>query len=145
MGNTISTSDKATHCVYNKTDFKTTISIIKDAHSVMQFYASFLLLPKLPSDVTMFKNYNDITEQVFNSRRKEEIPELTKINPAIKSYYNVLSMLDSIKGMYITSSDETKRSLIEQAFNLTYNVLVLLINELGNSCDAYGSEVIVKK
>lgn len=134
MGNAASSIQTATHCIYKKTDFKDVINLIRDAHSVMQYYASLSLLPRLPSDLQSFKNFNEISEAYFNIHRKDNIPALTAINPVLKSYFDVYALLNALKFNYTKSTDDQKRALVEDAFNACYAMLTSLIEELNESC-----------
>jgi hypothetical protein len=102
----------------------------------MQYYASVLLLNRLPAQIPLYKNYSPLTEAIFNTRRNESNPELSKIDSKIQNYYDMYSMLKSFKTDYESVSEQdAKRDKLGKVFELTYTVMKLLTAELGTSCE----------
>ena len=138
MGNSQSSQkEQAMYCSYSKIQFKDLIAVIQDSHAVMQFYASSLLLPKIPIKLVDYKGYNSYTEDVFNARRHQKIDELTRIDPGLNNLYDVYSYVRNFKETYESQSDELDRKLeLGRAFEITYGVMQYLIKELAYSCEA---------
>lgn len=133
--------ETAQYCKYNKKDFAQRIEVVRDAHTVMQYFASLLLSKQsMPMQLSNYPNYGDAAEDYFNSKRKQEMSDLTAINPKITSYYAFYSALGNLQGEYEKPemTEETRRGKIEQVFNLSYTILKLLIEELLQSCDDQG-------
>ena len=124
-------------CKYNKKDFNELIEVIKDAHRVVQYYATVLLKEKMPIQVDVV-NFGESAEDHFNSRRKEEIPEFMEINDKIKNYYDFYKALDNLPVEYSRNdiTENERRNKITQVFNLCHVTLSLLIQELGVSCES---------
>lgn len=123
-------------CRYNKQEFNNKIAIVQDAHNVLQFYAKQLLSEKMPIQLD-YTNYNEISEDYFNTRRKDEIPEFTEANPKIKNYYDFYKAIESLDREYTRNdiTENERRQKITDVFNLCQIVLTVLVNELGVSCE----------
>lgn len=139
MGNLFS-SPTPISCTFNKKDFNQKLDIIRDTHSVLQFYANLLLLEKLPISLPEYKNFNQATEDSFNSRRKETIASLTSFNPKLATYYDFYNALLNLSKEYekpdITSQE--RRAKITEIFNTCHVVLKELVEELWTNCETFG-------
>lgn len=127
----------AQNCVYNKRDFNRRIDIVKNAHEIVQFYASQLLREKMPVQLEEYKTYNEEAEKYFNTRRKEEIQSFIEINPKVKNFYDFYNALQNMQYEYEKTdiTENERRAKITSVFNLAHLVLKLLIEELWESCD----------
>ena len=137
MGGSTSTLASAESCVMNKKTFNEKIDIIRDAHSLMQYYGSLLLAVRMPIKLDEYRQYSRVSEDYFNTRRKDTISDLQAINPAFNNYYDFYKALGVLQIEYerndITEADRKKK--LESVFNASYVVLKLLIEELWESCD----------
>jgi hypothetical protein len=127
----------ATMCKYQKQDFNTKINVIKDAHTVLQFYASILLKEKMPVQLPEYKNYSDVSEDYFNQKRKDQYEELSSINPKINNYYDFYNALRILQQEYERGdiTENERRSKILNIFDISYAILKKLIEELSDSCE----------
>jgi hypothetical protein len=139
MGGSTSTIES---CVYNKNDFENKIIIIKDAHEIVQYYANLLMNEKMPLKFE-YLNYNSISEDYFNSRRKDVMGDLQSINSKINNYYDIYNGLNNLEREYEKNdiTENERRTKITEVWKLTYAVLKLLIEELWESCDIQGRPV----
>lgn len=139
-GNSKQSADLAQNCVYSKTDFQTRVQIIQNAHSMVQFYANLLLSEKMPLQLQEYRNYSDVAENYFNSKRKETNSDIQEINPKLRNYYDFFNALNNLQMEYekpeITESD--RRRKVRDIFDVSYVVLRLLVEELWESCDVQG-------
>lgn len=118
-------------CKYNKSSFNEKLNIIRDAHDVSQYYASLLLLEKLPLKLSIYKNYNDASEEYFNPTRK------TILNDLGSSYYQFYQYLNSIQEIYEQpdNSETDRRLLLTNIFNKCYVVQKYIIEDLWDDCN----------
>lgn len=136
MGSGQSTPELANYCSYKKSDFKELIETIKDSHAVMQYYASILLLDRMPTQLPMYKNYNQMTEAIFNARRSETNSAINAVHDKLNSYYDVYVLLRVLKPEFEKNIEEKdRREHVTKIFNVTYTVMKLLIEELLTSCE----------
>ncbi len=136
MGGGQSAPQLANYCSFKKTEFKETIEIIKDSHAVMQYYASILLLSRMPNQLPMYKNYTPLSEAVFNYRRLESISGINTVDDKLNSYYDVYNMLKTLKPEFEKTLEESgRREQITKIFNVTYAVMKSLTEELASSCE----------
>jgi hypothetical protein len=144
MGGSTSTVEKtvdlAQTCVYNKIDFQTRVDIIRDAHTMVQYYANLLLSEKMPMQLPEYKNYIDASETYFNTRRKDTIPDLNAVNSKIRNYYDFYNALSNLQQEYEKNeiTENERRRKVKDIFEISYVVLRLLIEELWESCDVQG-------
>jgi|688.fasta_scaffold198975_2 hypothetical protein len=121
-------------CSYNKYSFKDKLDVIRDAHEVSQYYASLLLLERLPIKLDIYKNYSDHTEEYFNPTRKNVLTDLNM------SYYKFYQYINSIPELYektdMTESD--RRKLLTDIFNKCYIVQKYIIEDLWDDCNGQG-------
>lgn len=118
-------------CKYNKASFNQKLDIIRDAHEVSQYYASLLLVEKLPIQLDYYKNYNEQTEEYFNPTRKNILPDLDM------SYYQFYQYLESLKKYYELSdnTENDRRKLLTDVFNKCYTVQKYIIEDLWEDCN----------
>lgn len=118
-------------CKYNKSSFNEKLNIIRDAHDVSQYYASLLLLEKLPIKLAIYKNYSDATEEYFNPTRKVYLNDLDS------SYYQFYQYLNTLRDIYEQSdvSDVIRKKLLTNVFNKCYTVQKYIIEDLWNDCN----------
>lgn len=142
MGGTSSSIEVAKTCVYNKADFETKINIIRDAHTIMQHYATILMSEKMPLKLE-YLSYSDDSEEYFNSRRKDIIQELQQANQKIRNYYDFYNALNNLSNEYEKNdiTENERRSKVTEVFNISNLVLRLLVEELLESCDSQGRPV----
>lgn len=133
MGGTMSTiiSKDAYICRYNKESFNKKLDIIRDAHEVSQYYASILLIYKLPIKLEHYKNYSEATKKYFNSVRKHKLDDL------YTSYYEFYIFLQSLQELYEnTYNNENDRlEIITDVFNRCYTVQKYIIKDLWEDCN----------
>jgi len=124
-------------CKYQKDDFNNKIDVLRDAHELMQYYANLLLTEKMPMNLPEYKNYNATSEEHFNKKRKEEMPDLLAVNQKIRNYYDFYNGLNNLKAEYERNdiTENERRNKIKDVFSISYAVLRLLIEELWQSCD----------
>jgi hypothetical protein len=143
----VSSSQKAQTCKYSKQDFTTRINVIRDAHSVMQFYASILLREQMPATLPEYKNYSGASEEYFNTKRKENIQELVSLNPKIKNHYDFYNALTFLQTEYERRdiTDNERKSKITNIFDISYVLLKFLVDDLSSSCEEQGMKPIKKE
>ena len=124
-------------CKYKKDEFNNKIEILKDAHGLIQYYASLLLSEKMPMNLPEYKNYSSVSEDHFNTKRKNEMADLQAANPKIRNYYDFYSGLNNLQAEYERNdiTENERRNKIKDVFNISYIVLKLLVEELWESCD----------
>lgn len=140
MGGTFSGTQIAQHCKYNKKSFNKTLDVIRDAHYIVQYYSDILLQERMPTQLQEYINFNELSEDFFNSRRKDSIPELQIVNPKINNYYDFYTALSKLQREY-EKPDNThveRRQKITEVLRVGQTVLQLLIEELWESCDIQG-------
>lgn len=136
MGFGQSTPEIAAYCSFKKNDFKKQIEVIKDAHTVMQYYASVLLVTPTPTQLPLYKNYTPLSESVFNSRRQEQIEAINQADQKLNSYYDVYQMLKGLERDFESTIQEADRkAILTKVMNVTYSVMVTLVDELRVSCE----------
>jgi hypothetical protein len=123
-------------CTYKKDDFNNKIEILKDAHALVQYYASLLLAEKMPMNLE-YRNYNPTSEDYFNTKRKMEMGDLQAANPKIRNYYDFYNGLNNLQVEYERNdiTENERRNKIKDVFNVSYIVLKLLVEDLWESCD----------
>lgn len=139
MGSSSSKPKVSEFCQYNKKDFQNRLIIINDAYEIAQFYGSFLLTPEdLPVQLPEYRNFGDSSEEYFNTRRKDVMPDLQAVNPKINNYYDFYKALSNLQNEYERPDikPETRREKIKDVFNISYVILKSLIIELNESCDS---------
>ena len=133
-------TEVAQNCVFAKTDFQTKIDIIRDAHSMVQYYATLLLSEKMPLQLPEYKNYIEVSENYFNTKRKDTIQDIQDTNPKLRNYYDFFNALNTLQMEYekneITEND--RRRKVRDVFEVSYVILRLLVEELWESCDVQG-------
>lgn len=124
-------------CKYKKDEFNNKIEILKDAHGLIQYYASLLLSEKMPINLPEYKNYSSVSEDHFNTKRKNEMADLQAANPKIRNYYDFYNGLNNLQAEYERNdiTENERRNKIKDVFNISYIVLKLLVEELWESCD----------
>ena len=145
MGASTSVPEIAQMCSYNKEDFNKKLNILRDSHSLTQYYASVLLSEKMPITLKEYINYNEESEDYFNTRRKETIDDLQSANPKIKNYYDFYDALNNLQNEYERNdiSENERRSKITDVFNVSYTIMRLLIEDLWESCDVQNPQPLV--
>jgi len=131
-------------CKYNKQSFNEKLDIIRDAHEVSQYYASLLLIEKLPIKLDYYKNYSQATEKYFNPTRKNTLADLGM------SYFQFYHYLESLQKLYESTdnSENNRRELITSVFNKCYSVQKYIIEDLWEDCNgqtSYRIETIPKQ
>lgn len=118
-------------CKYNKESFNSKLNIIRDAHNVSQYYASILLSEKLPLKLSMYLNYNDLSEEYFNPTRKIILTDLDS------SYYQYYQYLNTLKELYEQpdNSENDRRKILTDIFNKCYIVQKYIIEDLWDDCN----------
>ena len=127
MGGT-SSKEQAEYCKFTKIQFTYLLSIIQDCHSVMQFYASALLLQKIPIKFTEYKVYSDDSEEFFNGKRN------TPSGSGMNDYDTYLYVKNFQKMYEGLESEIDRKQALETAFNATYDNLTRAIQDLSDSC-----------
>lgn len=124
-------------CTYKKEEFNTQIDVLRDAHTLMQYYASLLLSEKMPLNLPEYKNYNSTSEDHFNARRKKEMGDLQAANPKIRNYYDFYNGLNNLQAEYERNdiTENERRNKVKDVFNISYIILKLLVEDLWESCD----------
>jgi hypothetical protein len=120
-----SSKEQAETCKFTKVQFNYLLSIIQDAHYVMQFYASAKLLTRVPIRFTEYRVYSAQSEEYFNPFR----------NDGPGNYYETYLYIKNFQNMYDGLVSETERSAaLDKAFSSTYAVLQRLVQDLSNTC-----------
>jgi hypothetical protein len=139
MGQSTSKPTKkiAIDCKYNKTDFMLKLAILKDAYELSNYYGNeFISKTQLPNKLLKYINYNETTEQYFNTKRKDSFDELTDINPKIRNYYDFYMALNTFNVEYERPdmTEFERRNKLKNVFDISYKIVQLLVEELGMSC-----------
>lgn len=129
MGNSVPAD--AYICKYNKESFNEKLDIIRDAHSVSQYYAALLLVQKVPITLDFYKNYSEKTEDYFNTTRKNTLDDLGS------SYYEFYQYLQTLKSVYEQgdNTETSKREILTNVFNKCYIVQKYIIEDLWEDCN----------
>jgi hypothetical protein len=143
MGSSQSTIKKvATTCKYNKIKFNELLDLIRDAHTVTQFWGKLVLIDskRLPSKLEEYKNYSIPTRDYLNMTKddiKEDILDLIKTTGETTSLYYFFEYLRTFSSVYEQTSmnPEDRKSLIEKVFNNCYSVQKILIEEIWDTCN----------
>jgi hypothetical protein len=135
MGNT-SSKTKAQFCKFNKVEFSTKIQIIADAYSVAHFYSDELLAHQVSLSLLKYQNYNELSENYFNSRRHEVIPELVALNPKINNFYDFYMALNELHLEYERREldDNDRRNKLKSVFEIAFKIVQILTFELNSTC-----------
>jgi len=135
MGNTSSTA-KAQYCKFNKIEFSVKTQIIADSYSVAHYYSEELLLPVMPTSLLKYQNFNELSENYFNTRRRESIPELTALNPKINNYYDFYLALTQLRAEYENNdlNEADRRNKLKLVFEIAFKIVQLLTYELNATC-----------
>ena len=135
MGNT-SSKAKAQYCKFNKTEFSTKIQLIADAYSVAHFYSDELLAPQMSVALLKYQNYNELSENYFNTRRHEVIPELVALNPKINNFYDFYVALSQLHIEYERKdlNDSERRDKLKLVFEIAFKIVQILTFELNITC-----------
>lgn len=131
MGSSSSVPANAYICKYNKTSFNNKLDIIRDAHEVSQYYATLMLVQKLPVKLDLYKNYSEMTEEYFNPNRKVVLPDLEM------SYHQYYQYLQTLSEYYEQSNntENDRREILTKIFNKCYTVQKYLIEDLWEDCN----------
>lgn len=123
-------------CAFKKSSINEKLDMVKDANDVMQAYAAVLLMPQMPSALSEYKNYRSSTRAYFDAMVKVPVPALRSANSKISSYRDFYVALDALKSEYEKENmtDEMRRSKITDIFNLSYIVMMSLIDDAKTSC-----------
>lgn len=123
-------------CAFKKQSINEKLDMIKDANDVMQAYATVLLMQRMPNTLPEYKNYRSSTKAYFDSMSKVVVPELRAASSKISSYKEFYIGLDALKMEYEQPSmtEETRRSKITDIFNLSYIVMMSLIDDIKTTC-----------
>lgn len=143
MGSSASVPESAKTCQYNKNDFNTLLDVIRDAHSVTQFYASVVLKEKMPPALKEYRTYSDASEEYFlrgfpeNSNSNFRKIKKAELN---MSYYQYFFYLSTIKSKYEAAdmTENNRRTVMEDIFQKCQIVHKLLVEELWETCDVQG-------
>jgi hypothetical protein len=143
MGSSSSVPESAKTCQYNKNQFNTLLEVIRDAHNVTQYYASVVLKEKMPPKLNEYRTYTDLSEEYFlrgfpeNSNRDFRKIKKAELN---MSYYQYYFYLSAIKSKYeaADTTENNRRTLMNDAFQKCQIVHKLLIEELYETCDSQG-------
>jgi hypothetical protein len=73
-------------CANIQKEISVKIDIIREAHLVMQFYANQIIIEKMPVQLSEYMNFGEASESYFNTKRKEEMPDIQAINPRLRNY-----------------------------------------------------------
>ncbi len=141
MGNASSSAKKqAEFCTFNKTAYTELGLVLLNAMSVEQAFAAALQDGKSPERLAQYPKYSGIAEAVFNGRRNETIPELTKVDERANSLNDVYMLVNAFKADYERSSDSVARyQKLLAMFSLTSALKAVLVNELVDACNAQGA------
>lgn len=123
-------------CAFKKQSINEKLDMVKDANDVMQAYAAVLLMARMPNPLPEYKNYRSSTRAYFDSMNKVVVPALRSANSRISSYKDFYIGLDALKMEYEQPhmTEETRRSKITDIFNLSYIVMMSLIDDVKTSC-----------
>lgn len=123
-------------CAFKRGTIDDKLDMIKDANDVMQSYAQVLLMERMPNNLPDYKNYKSSTRAYFDSMAKVQVPQLKSANYKITNYKDFYMGLEALKAEYEQPmmTEEMKRSKITDIFNLSYIVMMTLIDDVKNSC-----------
>lgn len=121
-------------CVYTKQDFNNKLNVLRDAHSVTQFYAKLLLNPTVQSTLK-FKMYSENSISYFLRNVNDKKSDLNN-----QSYFDFNNSIVISENNYNRTdyNESAKRNLLTDTFNKCITVQKLLIEELYDSCQYQG-------
>lgn len=127
-------------CTFQKQEFNEKIEVISDVHSVLQHYAKILLEERMPSTLARYANFGAVSEEYFNSRRKEKMQAILDVNPKLANYYDLYKALDNLQQEYEKPemNEKERRAKITNVFLILQVALQTLVEELRESCDMQG-------
>lgn len=116
---------------FNKTDFDKKTNIITDSIDLTHFYTNELS-SVMPLTLQRYYNYNSITEEYFNTKRKENNTELLNQNPRVKNLYDFYIQLNLLQSKYENPNmtDSDKRNEIKLIVETSISITKMLIHEL---------------
>lgn len=120
---------------FNKFDFNRKIVILQDSLDLIQFYANELSNQIMPISLSRYHNYNEVTEEYFNSKRKESNIQLMNQNAKTRNLYDFYIQLTLLPKEYedpnMTETD--KRSKIKLVLETATSINKILISELASN------------
>jgi hypothetical protein len=125
----------------NKNEFDEKIVILQDSIDLTHFYATELSNQVMPIKLTRYQNYNEKTEEYFNTTRKDNNIELLNQNAKTRNLYDFYIQLTLLPKEYENpnSTELDKRNLIKLIFTTSYNITKMLLSELTEN-DLYKKE-----
>jgi hypothetical protein len=125
----------------NKNEFDEKIVILQDSIDLAHFYATELSNQVMPIKLTRYQNYNEKTEEYFNTTRKDNNIELLNQNAKTRNLYDFYIQLTLLPKEYENpnSTELDKRNLIKLIFTTSYNITKMLLSELTEN-DLYKKE-----
>ena len=130
--------EDAEKCKMHKATFNEMMNIITDTHSIMQFYASSLLMLKAPSRFASYKTFNSESENMFNRLRNTPtsgISSISNTNASFNTYYDVYNYVKDFKNVYEKATvEDERRVLLGEIFNVTYGTMKVLLREVTEAC-----------
>ena len=129
--------EDAEKCKMHKATFNELMSVITDTHSIMQFYASSLLMLRAPSRFASYKTFNSESENMFNRLRNTPTSGLSSISNTntFNTYYDVYNYTKDFKNIYEKATEEEERRvLLGEIFNVTYGTMKVLLREVTEAC-----------
>ena len=117
---------------FNKTDFNKKINLLNDSIDVAQFYSNQLGTSLMPISLSRYHNYNDISEEYFNTKRKENNTLLSNQNVNVRNVYDFYIELSNLQKDYENPNftEIDKRNKIKLVVDTANSVTKMIISEL---------------
>ena len=124
----------ASVCKFNKQEFNVLLEIIKDAHAVLQFYASTALIDLPPVKLPQYKEFG--FEQYYNALRNNSSEEFTSLDmKGITTVYQAFNFFTNFETVYGNAVDTNERKRIARdAFNVSHATVKFWVNQLNERC-----------
>ena len=130
MGN--SSSKIHTKYKFDKKNFDKKMTIIQDSIDLTHFYINELSNGVMPMTLSRYYNYNSVTEEYFNNKRKDTIIELLNQNAKVRNLYDFYIQLTLLQSRYENGNmtNDDKRNEIKLIVDTSISITKMLISEL---------------
>jgi hypothetical protein len=117
---------------FDRVDFDKKIVILQDSLDFIQFYANELSNQVMPVSLSRYHNYNETTEEYFNSKRKESNIQLMNQNAKTRNLYDFYIQLTLLPKEYEdpNATETDKRNKIKLVLETATSINKILVSEL---------------
>ena len=132
MGN--SSSKVHTKYKFDKQNFDKKMAIIQDSIDLTHFYINELSNSVMSVTLSRYYNYNSVTEEYFNNKRKDTSIELLNQNAKVRNLYDFYIQLTLLQSRYENGNmtNDDKRNEIKLVVDTSTSITKMLISELTN-------------